>query len=528
MLAEEAFEQALAHHRSGRLDEAAECLRQTSALQPVHGGAPGAWLELGCAYYARGRRAQSRACFERALELRPDFPAALSNLALLLQEAGEIDPAIAALRRALELEPGNADRLNGLGGMLQSRSRLDEAMSCYRRALDCRPQYPEAASNLGAALQMLGEFDEAEQWLRRALEWRPEDPQSLYNLGNLRQYQGLLDEAIGLFERALRAQPDFGDAHQARALSLLLKGDYARGWPAYEARHTERLTRPAVDLPEFAFPMWRGEAPAGKRLLLVGEQGYGDQIQFVRYAPLLAQQGVQVDLLVVPPLLRLCQSVAGVRRVVNAVAYDSTEYDYWALLLSMPLRMGTVLDSVPAQVPYLHAPQDAVAKWRARLATECGSRLKVGLVWSGRRAYALDRFRSMPFETLAPLAGVPGICLISLQIHDHSAEDLAPAGAFPGLDLGGELGDFADTAALIANLDLLISVDTAYAHLAGALGRPVWTLLSAIPDWRWMRDLAQSPWYPSMRLLRQARPGDWTPVVQRAAQDLAVLVAQTA
>lgn len=501
----------------GKAAEALACYRRALELQPAFAGA---WYNLGCLHQAGGRLDEALESYARALELQPDHAKALSNQGLAYKLRGDPARALAALRRALELRPDQADDLNNMGGLLLADEKLPEAVGCFRRALELQPDFAEAANNLCAALQMQGELEEALAWGRRALATRPDYAEALYNIGNALQAQGKFDEAIGLYDRAQRAKPGFGDPLRARALTLLAQGDFARGWPEHETRYTERLSAAAVPMPEFAFPMWRGEPLAGKRLLLVREQGFGDQIQFLRYAALFAAQGAAVDVMADARVARLFRTSPGVRQVVPDLARDSTDYDYWCLMLSAPLRAGTLLETVPAQVPYLHAPEDEVRKWQQRLAALPAKHLKVGLVWAGKPGYALDRFRNLPFQTLAPLAAVRGVSYISLQTGERENETRDASAGFPALKLGAEMGDFADAAALIMNLDLLIGVDTAFVHLAGALGRPVWLLQSAIPDWRWMRGRDDSPWYPTLRLMRQSRLGEWGPVIESAAREL--------
>ena len=463
------------------------------------------------------------------MALQPDFPAALFNMSGVLRALGRLDEVRESLRPADALSPGHPDippAWSELGGQFQVQGRLDEAMACYRRALELKPAFPEAASNLGGALQMLGELGEAQAWVQRALELRPDYPDALYNLGYVLQGQGKFEAAIDCYDRVLCARRGHGEALWGRALSLLAMGDFARGWRDYEARYTARLVKPVTVRPDFAFPMWRGEPLSGKRILGVSEQGYGDQIQFVRYAALLARQAAAVDILADEPVHRLFRSVDGVRRVVAGTARDSKEYDCWALMLSLPLRLGTVVETIPREVPYLQPSRDDVRKWARRLSDLPQGRLKVGLVWSGKPGYGLDRFRSMTLSTLAPLGRVPNVSLVSLQTGAAAEEARHAAPDFPLPDLAVDMGDFADTAALLTNLDLLIAVDTAFAHLAGALARPVWLLQSARPDWRWIHGREDSPWYPTMKITRQAQLGEWQPVIKRVSLELANLARQ--
>ena len=404
------------------------------------------------------------------------------NLGVTLHSLGRGEEATACHARLHAL-------LVSWGDGLMRESRESEAIDCYRRALVLKPGDADAAYNLGLALHAVGDYA----------------------------------AAIEGYDAALRAAPALGEAALGRALSLLAMGDYARGWEAYECRYTARFERPRAARPDYAFPMWQGEPIAGKRVLLVGEQGYGDQIQFIRYASLLAGQGAAVDVLADAPLERLFAAVPGVRRVRKAVERGAADYDFWSLLLSLPLRLGTRLDSIPAGVPYVRPHPEDVRKWAERLRALPADQPKVGLVWTAGNTSRENLLgRSMPLASLRPLAELSGISFVGLQFGEGG-----DAG-FPMLQLGSEIGDFADQAALLANLDLLVTVDTAAGHLAGALGLPAWILLPATPDWRWLRGRPDSPWYPSVKLLRQAKLGDWAPVVEQVAQDLRTLAARPA
>ena len=416
------------------------------------------------------------------------------------------------------------EALFNLGATLQALGRLEEASGCFQKVL-------AVLIASGDQLVRDGRDAEAIDFYQRALQIRPDDADVAFNLGIALHSLGRYGEAIDSYDRALRAEPGRGETLLARALSLLTMGDFARGWREYECRHAAKFERPRAAKQDFAFPMWRGEPLAGKRILLVGEQGYGDQVQFIRYAALLARQGAMVDVVADARLQRLISSAPGVRKVVPEVARDAAGYDYWSLLLSLPLRLGTLLESVPAEIPYLRPPPEEVKKWADRLRVLPQGRPKVGLVWiAGHTGRERLHGRSMGFEPLRPLARLAGINFVGLQFGEREVKpaDVAGPAEFPALQLGAEVGDFADNAALLANLDLLVTVDTAAGHLAGALGIPAWIMLPANPDWRWMWGREDSPWYPGVRLLRQPTLGDWAPVVERVARDLQAFVARPA
>ncbi len=507
---EQAFQRALEHQQAGRFVQAEQAYREALGVHPDW---LGALNNLGNVLQSLGRHAEAETCFRDGLALAPDFAEGLYNLGNTLRSLGRQDEARACWQQLLGV-------LVAAGDAAAREERYAEAADQYQHALELQPDNAALLNQAGMVLEKLGRSDEALRHLRRALALLPGDPEVTFNVGMVLEGQSDYAAAIEAYSAVLRAAPAHGEAALSRALSLLASGDFARGWRENEARYTAKLAYPRVTPPELPFPMWRGEPLQGRRVLLVGEQGYGDQIQFIRFAASLAARGAVVDAAVDPRLLRLCEGASGVRRVLVGVDRGAAEYDYWTLMLSVPLHLGTTLASVPASVPYLRRPPAAdIDKWAARLAPVAGGRLKVGLVWAGR-----DRklSKTMAFETLSPLARVRGACFVGMQFGE------APVVAgFPDLQLGAEIGDFADQAALLVNLDLLITIDTAASHLAGALGLPVWVMLPANADWRWMKDRADSPWYPTLRLYRQPVRNDWTPVLDRIARDLEALAART-
>jgi tetratricopeptide (TPR) repeat protein len=466
----------------------------------------GALVNLGNVLQDAGRIAEAEACYRQVLAREPEAVEPLYNLARALHAAGRPDEARACLEKVVAI-------LATAGDAHAREGRRDEALDCYQRVLQLRPDNLATLIQAGVLLDAANRDEEALALYRRALAVRPGDPEAALNLGLLLQKRGEYPAAIEAYDLALRTRPDHGEAALARALTLLTMGDYARGWPAYEVRYQGRFEYPRVTAPALDFPMWRGEPLAGRRILLVGEQGYGDQIQFIRYAAVLARQGAMVDVAADRRLARLFAGVPGVRNVVSGVPRDSRDYDCWSLLMSVPLHVGTTVDTVPGGLPYLTPPADDRRKWAGRLRALPEGRPRVGLVWSGR-----ERPRSMAFENLLPLARLRGLSFVGLQFGDKAA-GRGPEG-FPALDLGAEVGDFADQAALIANLDLLLTVDTAVVHVAAAMGSRVWIMMPFNPDWRWLARRADSPWYPSVRIYRQERLGDWASLVERVARDL--------
>jgi hypothetical protein len=366
-------------------------------------------------------------------------------------------------------------------------------------------------SNRAVTLQALDRLDEALASCERALLMRPDSAEALNNRASVLQELRRFDEALADYDRAVAIAPDYAEAQLNRALLLLLTGDFAQGWPAYEWR---RRLPSWVDR-GFTQAEWSGEDIAGKRLLLHAEQGFGDTIQFSRYAALVAQRGANVVLEVQPSLEPLLKGLEGIE--VVAAGHELPPFDLHCPLLSLPRLLTTTPNAIPGGVPYIAAPPDRVAAWASRLPTDG---LRVGLAWSGHRDNARDHERSIPFARLAPLTNIPGFRFVSLQkdMRDADADDFHRCGGI--IDFSHGLRDFADTAAVIAQLDLVITVDTAVAHLAGAMGKPVWLLLPRVPDFRWLMDRTTSPWYPTARLFRKHAMDTWEGVITEAATAL--------
>ena len=496
----------------GQLFEAEHCYRRALALKPDF---PEACLNLGNTLLDLDQVPAAIEYYQRTLALKADLPVAHYSLGNALRDTGQLDAAIGSFKRALALEPHYVDAILALGSALRATGARSEALAIYRQALSINPGIAEARINLNSVLSELGQPEEAGENLVDTLEQEPMLAEALSNLGNAALAAGQPDKAIAHFDRALAFKPGYAEILYNKSLALLLDGKLAEGWPLYEYRPARKNAAPN----EYGCPLWEGQSLKGKRLLLVKEQGLGNQMQFLRYVPLLAALGAEVDVLLDPALLKLASTVPGVARVLAALP-DNPDYDYWNFLLSMPLHLGTQLDSIPNGVPYLTAQPAAVSAWGADINAFAQGRRRVGLVWSGARTHINDRNRSIPLAAFAPLSEIESHCLVILQ-QDASVPALADVFRHTEVLLAGEqCKDFADTAAAIMNLDLVISVDTAVAHLAGALGRPVWTLIPCNRDGRWLLQRDDSPWYPSMRLYRQREYGQWDDVVARVAQDL--------
>jgi Flp pilus assembly protein TadD len=505
-------------HRLGKLKEAEMFWRRALKEDP---GYADAHNNLGNLFSQTRRLTEAEAAWRRALKFRPDHADAHNNLGNLLKQTQRLPEAEAAWRRAIEIRPDHADAHNNLGNLLSETKRFAEAEAAWRRALKFRPNHADAHNNLGNLLKRAKRFPEAEAAYRRALDFRPDHADALNNLGNMLKQVKHFAEAEAVFRQALAFRPGHVEAGYNLGALLLGTGRLSEGWPHHEARYHDEMPGRVVR-PSLAWPQWQGESLQNKSILVHCEQGFGDQIQFVRYlAGLKARGASRVTLICSAPLQPLFENIAGADVVLTTDELaKAPSHDYWTLLLSLPLRFATTLDSIPARIPYLSAAPDRLSAWEPRLPAGA---LRVGLVWAGNAAQNNDANRSLPgLAALAPLWDMPGIQFVSLQKGQAEEEAAAPQSGQPLTHLGSDIRDFADSAAIVAQLDLVICVDTAIAHLAGALGKPCWILLPAVnPSWRWLEERTDSPWYPgTMRLFRQRDLDDWAPTILEVAQSL--------
>jgi tetratricopeptide (TPR) repeat protein len=515
-----AIEDALRHAQ--RLFSAGQTPQAAQVCQQILGAAPGhpeALHMLGLAALRLGQPETADACLADAIARKPGAAALFhAQRGLVLLELGRPADAEAACRAALALKPGTAEALQCLGHALFDQRRPEEAVAAYREALRLKPSLADIQNNLAMALREADQPDEAERWFRAAARREPRDVTLRGNLASLLRMEGRLEAAEIIYREALRLDPDDAVQRYNLGILLLLAGRLAEGWAEYEYRFQARAT-PGRSFPQ---PLWSGEPLAGRTLLVHAEQGFGDTIQFCRYLPLLAKTG-RVVLEAQGRLLRLLSSLPGDIQLVRA-GETLPAFDLHCPLLGLPARCGTTLDTIPADVPYLHAEDTLVARWRERLGPEG---FKVGICWQGNPGYAADRSRSIALEHFRPLADVPGVRLISLQ-KTNGVEQLGRLAAELRIETLGDALDagpdgFVDTAAIMQSLDLVITSDTAIPHLAGALGRPVWMALAKTPDWRWLLDRPDCPWYPTMRLFRQGTRGDWPGVFAEIAGALTAL-----
>jgi len=514
---QQAFALAVQHHQAGRMREAEQLYRQILAREPTHADA---LHRLGLIAYQAGHVDAAVDLIRKAAAANPSHAPAYSNLGNALRDKGQFDEAIVACRQAIVLRPDFAAAHYNLGKALQDRGQVDDAIGAYRQALICNPKLAEGHLSLGYMLNDRGEFDAAVAAYRQALALNPRYAEACCNLGVALQNKKQLNEAMAACRQALAMNANLADAHYNLAQLLLQQGDFVEGWKEYEWRWKLK-SFPSLRR-DFGQPEWDGSDLKGRTILVYAEQGFGDTMQFIRYVPLLADRGAKVVVGCYPQLRRLLEGTRGVAHwLMGGQAVPA--FDVHASLMSLPLLCGTTLESIPAAVPYVHAEPERVAWWQRELAGDSKS-FKVGLVWSGSAKHKNDRSRSLALADLAPLGQVPGVRFYSLQKGDAAGQAKDPPAGLAVLDRTEELQDFADTAALIANLDLVISVDTSVAHLAGALAKPVWTLLPFVSDWRWLLDRSDTPWYPTMRLFRQGAPGDWSGAI---AQLAAALTART-
>ncbi len=496
----------------GRLMEAEAVCRQILQAQP---DSPQAEHLLGVIAHQNGKLGEAIERVQRATRLAPQVPLFHANLGEMYRLAGRPKLAVQEARRALDIEPHMPMALSNLGVALYELKDYEEAAGAQRKAIAASPDFAEAHSNLGNALHALKRFDEAIAAYRRAIELNPNYADAWANLGTTLHHSGSFDEGIAALRRAIALAPHHANAHSGLGILLLMRGELGEGWDEYEwrLRSTERKG------PKFPEIPWQGESLAGKHIYVQAEQGFGDTLQFARYLPLLAARAGRVTVRVHQQLMTLLrESLPGV--TVLGDRGDPAPYQCDAVLLSLPRLFKTRLETIPAQVPYLRAPAEAVTGWTKRLAGMSG--LKVGLVWAGNPEHVNDHRRSVDLKLLAPLFAVPGVSFASLQVGPRAAylKTLKTSKIKIG-DLSSSFGDFVESAAAVSALDLVITVDTSMAHLAGALGKPVWVLLPWVTDWRWMLHREDNHWYPTMWLFRQNRgEDDWTGVIARMAKEL--------
>lgn len=471
---------------------------------------------IGLVLEAVGNSRSAEGCFKRAIQLEPKDYTFHYNLANLLSRQNRTEEAIKEYRKVIELNSSYRDAYIQLGNHLKLLKRHDEAIHAYEEALSLDPNQPDAYNNIGNVLKEMGRNEEAIEYIMKALSIDPNQAGYYFNLGLCLKELERFNQAIQSYRKVISLKWDYPEAHWNLALLLLLQGNFEEGWQEYEWRKRLSLYEPYIR--HFSKPQWQGEDLSGKVILIHDEQGFGDAIQFVRYALMLKQRGARVIVECLSPLTRLMQGAMGVDEVVTR-GFPLPEFDYYCSILSLPLRFKTTLKDIPKRVPYIEVDRDLQKKWHNAMRPFLKGR-NVGIAWKGIN----PPHKSCSLYDLSPLFDFKEIAFFSLQKLQGEEELKELKAQHEVINLMERVEDFADTAAIMKSLDLIITVDTSIAHLAGALGLKVWVMLHRDADWRWLTDRQDSPWYPTMTLFRQQKVGDWTQVVSRLKERLSAFL----
>ena len=549
----------VARLRQDKIDESIKCFEKAIALEPEHAaarigladalhekadpeasiayfqdavarepGAPGPLTHLAKALIDAGRHKEAVDTLFNAMAIQINYAPAHTNLGIAFQEMGMLDEAVQSHITAQMLDGENIYALNKLADAYVKQRDFEKAYGVYRRVIELAPNDPNSHLKLGTSMYNFeGRYEEAMALFGKALKLNPDLAMTHNNIGATQYSQGFIDEGIAAMEKAIALRPNYKTVRHNLALAKLLKGDYKSGWENHEIRLTLPERSAVYVLVHRLFkviPQWDGKSSLkGKNLLLMHEQGFGDTIQFVRYVRILLEQGVHVAVHVVDGLERLFRTLPPeVKLVKHSDKLPNCDASY--LMMSLPLALGTdSIDKIPSYPSYLSATVEDTFKWKQFLeskATVAAPKLRVGLVWAGNPDHGSDMKRSIPLDVMAPLLELKDVQFVSLQKGGKPGDLERLENEFKIINAGQEFGDFADTAGMIANLDLVISVDTSVVHLAGAMGAPTWTLVAYTPDWRWLLDREDSPWYPSMRIFRQKQQGDWPGVIASVKAEL--------
>lgn len=537
-------------------DEASHCFQEAIRLMPHNVEAHN---NFGNVLRKLGRTDEAMQQYEKAIQIDPGYDAALNNMANLLKKAGKCEEAIAIYKNALKGRPDSAEIHFNLGNALEDAERLEEAIDHYKKAIEIYPEFAGAHNNLGNAYKKINQyvhsdkhykkaillqpdfakahanlgdlyrkqrnFGDSLKYCRRAVSLDPDFARGYVNAGNTLLDQGCYGEALCEYQKAIDISPDLADAHYNKGLILLLQGKLQRGWEEYEWRFKSREIAKDIGYEENNIPEWDGSRLDGKIILILSEQGMGDHIQFLRYLPLVKERGGRVIFKCRPELIRLFKDYKGIDVLIEESSFNETDIkpEVCIQLLSLPRIFKTTVNTIIGDVPYLKVDRQIVDEWKSVIDFKS---LNIGIVWSGSKSHKNDRNRSCTLFDFASLADVSGVRYYGLQKEDTGTGGPELTEGMKIEDLGKRLNDFYDTSAVIMNMDLIITVDTAVAHLAGALGRPVWTLLPFVPDWRWMLDRNNTPWYPTMRLFRQPGHGDWGSVMKEVVSELKKIVSK--
>jgi tetratricopeptide (TPR) repeat protein len=506
----EALQSALKRQRAGDVQQAANIYIEVLKVQPDN---IDALFMLGTLFAQGGHYDYAIDCFQEAVRIKPDHTWAYYNLGNVCRDKGLTDEALACYQKVLQLDPDYAEAHINSGILFKIKGKYDEALKSYQRAIQLNPQSAEAYYNLGHFHMDKGRFDEALACFQKVIQLVPNNIDAYMNLGLLYRIKGLPYEALKCYQRAIELKPTDAEAHWNMSNVLLLTGDFRGGWEEYEWlwKTKDHVGRQRT----YSQPLWDGSDIAGKKILLYAEYGFGDTLQYIRYASYVRKRHGTVIVECQKELTSLLRNVEGVCKVV-AQGELLPEFDMCFPLMRLPVVFNTSMENMPARIPYINADSALVERWKHKIG-DSGSQVKIGLAWSGG---GLPLKKSCSLEIFAPLAGLKRITFYSLQKGEPGKQAMNPPASMKIIDYTDEINEFSDTAALIENLDLVISVDTSVAHLAGALGKPVWVLLPFVPDWRWFLDREDSPWYPTMRLFRQSSLGEWSTVINRIAQEL--------
>ncbi len=494
---------------SGQIDEAISAYQKALMINPNFAQS---YFNCGNAWMTKENLETAEKYYRKAIELQPDYAEALGHLGILKQKQGQLSEALICLNKALDINPNFVELLNNLGIALEQNGQVENAIACYEKAIKIKPDFLAAFNNLGNSLQKQLLFQNAITIYQQAIDQNPNFAEAINNLGHALQEIGQLEDAIASYEKAITIKPDYADAHLNFSLSLLLRGDLIQGFREYEWRWEVRKHESR----NYYQPKWDGYNLQGKTIFLHLEQGLGDMIQFIRYIPLVKEKGGRIIVECYPHLLKLFSQISGIEQWV-IYGGQIPHFDVYASLMSLPHILGTTLANIPAPIPYLRGDI-----FTSSFIFPSSSLLKVGIVWSGSVAHNKNYQRSCALTKFTQLLDIAQVSFYSLQ-KEVSEGDRALLHQTNIQDLSQYLGDFTDTAAIISQLDLVITVDTSVAHLAGAIGKPVWLLLSYIPDWRWLLEREDSPWYPTMKLFRQPSLGDWDSVFHKLKTSLQTL-----
>lgn len=530
----ETIENAVQYHQGGHLQLAEKLYRMVLQNDPDN---PVALHSLGVIAHQREKNDTAVELIGKAIANNPQIPQFHNTLGLVLEALEKFEEAVASYQQAVSIKPDYAEAYHNMAIALQSQGRYAAAVEKCKQAISFRPDYAEAYHTMAYSLEKQERYAEAIENYKQALQFKPDFTEAYNHLGVVLNTQERSAEALENYKQALQLDPDYTEVHWNLSLVLLRTGRLTEGWKEYEWRRNPELgmtTYPHC----YEIPRWDGSCFTSKRLLVHYEQGLGDTLHYVRYLPMVKARGGTVILEVRKPLYRLLQGFPGVDVLIEASSDNkpAVKFDYHVSLMDLPKIFATTLETIPAEVPYIRACPTKAEYWRTRYSqienresrTENrDTDFKVGIVWAGSSTHEKDRYRSCTLKCFVPLTKIEGVRLYGLQKGEAAAQMDELAETMPVINISNEFEDFADTAAAIENLDIVVSVDTAVLHLAGAMGKPVWALLSFSPDWRWMLNRRDSPWYPTMKLFRQEKRGQWEPVFQRVAEELRMMAAKS-